>query len=332
MLSIAVLIPTYDRPVKLERALRSCFEQRVTPGQVVVVDNGVNPETPKVVERFQAQHGERVVYERTEPRNVRAALGRGIDLLQGEWCTQLDDDDYFVPGRFERDLQILPTLAPDVVLLAHHFLRVDYAERIAWIHRVDPAKLTLQNALCFDHFGPLAMGTWRTATVQAHHPFRLEAGVPDYDWIAALMFHGRAEVTDAMSYVQDDTRGGRGPRITSTGNGMIRSLEIHRERYHTQPAAAPVDRTYLARRIDQQLAFHAGKSLRARALGSPQAGAVWRHPVEFAKGLLSPLRPRVGRLLAGVLPEFRGSAVWTFEKLAREQPELTVWIRQNELA
>jgi len=95
---VSAVIPTYDRPDLLERAVRSVVEQSYDDLELIVVDDAspsvdareVLPETfPELESRF-----DRVVIERLESNSgVCAARNRGIQLARGEYVAFLDDDD-----------------------------------------------------------------------------------------------------------------------------------------------------------------------------------------------------------------------------------------------
>ena len=323
--SITVLISTYDRPAKLRRALASCFAQRVPPEQVLVIDNGENPATPRVVADFQAQHGAKLVYAQSERFNLRRALARGIELATSEWLIILDDDDFLTATRLEEDRALVSQLPADVVMLAHNALRVDYARGTAWHHRLTPEKLTLESAVCFENFGGSGAACLRTALVKKHHPFHLAGGVSDYDLHASLLQHGRAVACELIGLIVDDTRDT--PRLTLVREGLLPDIALHRERYRTVAAQRGLDPARVHACLSRQLAFHAGKSLGWRTLASPYAAEAGRHPVEFAKGLLAPRRPAATRLLRGLLPAMRGSRQVSFATLERTDPALASWIQ-----
>lgn len=327
MPSITVLIPTYDRPEKLRRALASCFAQRVPPEQVLVIDNGANPATPRVVADFQAQHGAAVVYVQSERFDLRRALARGLELAEAEWLIILDDDDFFPRARIEEDRSLLGPLPAEVAMLAHRTLRVDFARGIAWEHRLATEDLTLESAVCFEHFGSPGAESLRTALVKKHHPFQLPGGVSDYDLHASLLQHGRAVACDSIGLIVDDTRDT--PRITLSRNGLLPDIALHRERYRTVAAQHGFDPARVRARLSRQVAFHAGKSLGWRGMLSSYGADARRHPVEFAKGLLAPLRPTATRLLGGLLPPMRGSRQISFATLERTNPALASWVKAH---
>ncbi len=94
---ISVVIPTYNYGRFIGEAMESVLDQTLTPGEIVVVDDGSTDETEAVVREF----GERVRYVRQENRGVSEARNRGVAETTGEWIAFLDADDTWEPTKLE---------------------------------------------------------------------------------------------------------------------------------------------------------------------------------------------------------------------------------------
>ncbi len=92
---LSVILATHDRPQLLARAIRSVLAQRYERWQLVVVDDGENPETPKVVEAIE---DDRLLFIAGPGRGVAAARNTGLDHANGEIVCYLDDDNVMHPG------------------------------------------------------------------------------------------------------------------------------------------------------------------------------------------------------------------------------------------
>ncbi|ONF46615.1 glycosyltransferase family 2 protein [Methylobacterium radiotolerans] len=91
---ISVIVPTADRPRLLEDALASirALESPQMTFEILVGDNGTDPETRAVASRFEAR------YLRAECRGAGAARNVGLAAATGEFVAFLDDDDVWQPG------------------------------------------------------------------------------------------------------------------------------------------------------------------------------------------------------------------------------------------
>lgn len=113
--TVSVILPTYDRPEFLGRAVRSVLGQSYRDLELIVVDDG-SPEDPRpVVESFDDP---RIRYARHE-RNAGNAATRntGIRMARGRYLAFLDDDDEWAPEKLARQVPVLESSAPDEALV-----------------------------------------------------------------------------------------------------------------------------------------------------------------------------------------------------------------------
>lgn len=130
-MQISVVIPSFNRREVLSRAVRSVMEQTFSAWELIVVDDGSEDESWKVV---QETRDARVNYVYQKHRGVSAARNLGMRLARGDWIAFLDSDDYWQPGKLERQLEALRHRP--------HY-RVIYTDEI-WIRRgrrVNPKKI-----------------------------------------------------------------------------------------------------------------------------------------------------------------------------------------------
>lgn len=98
---ISIIIPTYNRPQLLPRAVKSALEQTVDDLEVVVVDDAsaepVNlPEHPRLkIVRLSVNSG------------IATARNAGALAARGRWLAYLDDDDQLLPHMAEVSLEAL---------------------------------------------------------------------------------------------------------------------------------------------------------------------------------------------------------------------------------
>ncbi len=100
---ISVIIPVYNRPVVVERAIRSVLDQSVCDREIVVVDDGSTDHTAECVKREFG--GEVRLLSMPENRGVSAARNLGITQSAGEWVALLDSDDEWLPAKLGKQLR-----------------------------------------------------------------------------------------------------------------------------------------------------------------------------------------------------------------------------------
>jgi len=104
-LPISVLIDTYNHERFIEKAINSVLEQGfpVTEREIIVVDDGSTDRTPQLVKRFEAH----LRYIRKENDGQASAFNVGIPECRGEIIAFLDGDDYWLPGKLSRVVDVL---------------------------------------------------------------------------------------------------------------------------------------------------------------------------------------------------------------------------------
>lgn len=100
---VTTVIPTYRRPQLLKRAISSALAQG-SAARVSVFDNCSGDETPDVVARLAT--GEDRIRYHVQPRNLGALANFecGVRSVETPFFSILSDDDYLLPGFYERAL------------------------------------------------------------------------------------------------------------------------------------------------------------------------------------------------------------------------------------
>ena len=110
--TVSILIPTFNQvPAYLRAALLSAKRQ-THPCQIVVVDDGSEPEQWSVVEDVFRDDGPMwkdafLIYDWQENEGVAGALNRAIELSIGEYVQWLPSDDVFLPHKTAMQLAAL---------------------------------------------------------------------------------------------------------------------------------------------------------------------------------------------------------------------------------
>jgi glycosyltransferase involved in cell wall biosynthesis len=97
-----VIIPAYNAADTVSYALRSCVSQSAPALEVLVVDDGSTDNTAEIVGRFGAP----VRLIRQPNRGPGAARNAAASEARGEWLAFLDADDWWMPNKLERQLEL----------------------------------------------------------------------------------------------------------------------------------------------------------------------------------------------------------------------------------
>lgn len=102
---ITVIIPTYNYAHYITTAIESVFQQDYPADQmeIVIVDDGSSDNTQEVVEQLKDQ---RIRFYYQQNAGKAAATAKAIDLAEGKYIFNLDADDYFLPNKIRKTVEI----------------------------------------------------------------------------------------------------------------------------------------------------------------------------------------------------------------------------------
>jgi len=105
MPKVSVIIPTYNRPTLLPRAIKSVLNQTYQDFEIIVVDDGLEYRAEEVVKAFNNSRIKYFLHKQS--RGGGAARNTGIKNSQGEFIAFLDDDDEWLPEKLEPQVKAL---------------------------------------------------------------------------------------------------------------------------------------------------------------------------------------------------------------------------------
>jgi glycosyltransferase involved in cell wall biosynthesis len=110
MVIVSAVIPTRGRAELLRRAVRSALAQTLQEIEVVVVIDGADPATNLLVKELALQDPRVRGISLSTSVGGSDARNRGVDGAQGEWIAFLDDDDEWLPGKLQAQLEAVTQL------------------------------------------------------------------------------------------------------------------------------------------------------------------------------------------------------------------------------
>ena len=112
---ISVVIPTYNRPNLLSRAIESVINQTYTDYECLVVDDASPADSLSAVDNFD---DDRIQYfEHETNQGASAARNTGIANSKGDYIAFLDDDDEWLPTKLEKQMKLFQDQPDDIGLL-----------------------------------------------------------------------------------------------------------------------------------------------------------------------------------------------------------------------
>jgi glycosyltransferase involved in cell wall biosynthesis len=100
---VSIIIPTYNRSLKLRKAVDSVLAQSHQDFELIIVDDGSEDNTPDIIEK---QYPE-IVYLRQENRGPAAARNMGIERASHDLLAFLDSDDWFAENKLATQIEAM---------------------------------------------------------------------------------------------------------------------------------------------------------------------------------------------------------------------------------
>ena len=266
MKRVSVIIPTYNRPQLLPRAIESAFAAG-TDVEVVVVDDASTDETAEVCHAIKG-----IRYVRLEHnQGVAGARNVGVLASSAEYIALLDDDDVRLPGSL--DLQLTALKESDAALIYGQALFGGATDRVTHDRYPQPCpsgdvfwQLLTQN------FIPSGSVIFRRSCLFSCGLFnRVLAGIDDWDlWIRIAAIHPVAALDEPVLIWRrpspiSDQGSARAVEIVRLSTRQFRQGWLKMSRVAEAPSKV---RRKAARQFSQNMASHlACEALRSLSYG-----------------------------------------------------------------
>ncbi|MUV88836.1 glycosyltransferase [Halapricum sp. CBA1109] len=178
---VAAIVPTMDRPERLDAALESIFDQTYERIEAVVVDASTDDRTEAVVSQYADVYGsDRLTYVSNDsPQGLPAARNQAASATDADLLAFLDDDDRWKPRKIERQVRQFET-RPDLGL--SYTGRVSVTDDGEVVHTARPS---------------LAGDIFRDLLVRNH------LGSPSRVVVPASVFEGVGGFDESLRYQED---------------------------------------------------------------------------------------------------------------------------------
>ncbi|MEP9409901.1 MAG: glycosyltransferase [Candidatus Brocadia sp.] len=166
---VSVIVPTYNRPETLKKAIESIAAQTYKHIEAIVV-NDAGEDVSNIIETFQNRLAIKyIVHDVNKDR--AAARNTAIKHATGQYIAYLDDDDIFYPEHIETALKILTNTEHKIVYTnayrAHQIkcgdtylvigkdipYSIDYVKGIFYTTNITPILCVVHDRSCFDKVG-----------------------------------------------------------------------------------------------------------------------------------------------------------------------------------
>lgn len=122
---ISVIIPTYNRCGYIRKAVESVLKQSYQDIECIVVDDGSDDDTKKVIKAINDNRVRYIGYRNN--KGACHARNVGIDNANGEYIAFQDSDDDWVNTKLEEQMQYLKVVGADLVFCQLESRKMDKA-------------------------------------------------------------------------------------------------------------------------------------------------------------------------------------------------------------
>ncbi|ENU0190218.1 glycosyltransferase family 2 protein [Klebsiella oxytoca] len=229
---VSVIIPTYGRASLIGRAIESVLSQEYENIEIIIIDDNSDEkkslETRKIIECYLPNPA--VKYFKNES-NIGGALSRNAGILKstGDFIAFLDDDDYFLKEKINRQLEFMINGGYDVTL-SDMIIEDENGKRLNKIH----------SAQCSGVGDFIIRGVALTPMILARKTCVLDVGMFDdtprfQDHIFMLKLLGNKAKVGVMNEplaVHFEHTGARITNSDKTFNGYVLRMKMEMALFH----------------------------------------------------------------------------------------------------
>lgn len=103
---VSVIITNYNYARYLEECIEGVLSQTYQEYELIIVDDGSTDDSPKIIEAYRCQHPNKITAIFKENGGQASAFNTGFRASSGDIISFLDSDDFWVPDRLERVVNV----------------------------------------------------------------------------------------------------------------------------------------------------------------------------------------------------------------------------------
>lgn len=114
----SILMSVYykDNPEWLKLAIDCMLNQTIKSDDFVIIEDGkLTEELEKIIKEYEKKYSFITIKRLEKNMGLGPALAIGVNECKNEWIARMDSDDYSVPERIEREVQIIKEKNADIV-------------------------------------------------------------------------------------------------------------------------------------------------------------------------------------------------------------------------
>lgn len=152
---VSIILPVYNGANRIKEAIKSVIGQTYTNWELLVVDDGSQDNTGKIVEDF-IKNNQRIKYVKNELNfGIQKTLNRGLKESKGQYIARIDDDDIWIDiDKLSKQVEFLDN-NPDYVLTGTGVIVVNEKGNELFRYLLPETDIKIRNNIlsknCFAH-------------------------------------------------------------------------------------------------------------------------------------------------------------------------------------
>jgi glycosyltransferase involved in cell wall biosynthesis len=128
--SVSIVIPTFNRPLQLERTIRSCMDQTYCHLEIIIVDDAsMTDETTTLINHYLRADPRIRAMRHDVNQGLPTALNTGFVSATGDLLTWISDDNYYATNAIEEMVRFLHD-QEEVDIVYTDYLEIDESEHV----------------------------------------------------------------------------------------------------------------------------------------------------------------------------------------------------------
>jgi glycosyltransferase involved in cell wall biosynthesis len=107
---VTVILATYNQQDYVKNALESILAQTYQNLEIIVCDNGSTDKTKEIIKSIVSEYSNIIFLDFKNNKNLTIRHNQYINLAKGEFISILFGDDYYLPNKIEKQVEIFLSL------------------------------------------------------------------------------------------------------------------------------------------------------------------------------------------------------------------------------
>ena len=113
---LTVVIPCFNKARYIEECVLSIEEQSVKPAEIIIVDDASTDHSRRLIDGLSKRYLNVHPFYYTENKGASAARNKGLSLVETEYVTFINADDfYFNPDKLKNEIQLINCIGEDII-------------------------------------------------------------------------------------------------------------------------------------------------------------------------------------------------------------------------